>query len=178
MPRHEENSLLKPPSLSSWLLGNRPKAILLVSFCPTLLLTGLVEVVPSTTILFIDSYEDVRQHYVRRLTMSSPGYVILEADTGEAGLSICKSRRIDCVVSELDLPDMSGFQVLLELVPRVSHPEVAVIILTRIDVTTFSKHALKNGAQAYLVKSPTSCDDLDKVIPKALAMVPRKEPRN
>src|SRR6476620_660233 len=88
-------------------------------------------------------------------------------DTGAAGLSICKSRRIDCVVSELDLPDMSGFQVLVELVPRVTHPEVAVIILTRIDVTTFSKHALKNGAQAYLVKSPTSCDDLDKVIPKA-----------
>jgi hypothetical protein len=37
--------------------------------------------------------------------MSSPGYVILEADTGAAGLSICKSRRIDCVVSGLDLPD-------------------------------------------------------------------------
>ena len=133
---------------------------------------------PSTTILFIDNYEDARQYYVRCLTMSSPDYVILEADTGATGLSLCKSLRIDCVVSELDLPDMSGFQLLPTLIPRICHPEIAVIILTRIDVTTFSKHALKNGAQAYLVKSPASCDDLDKVIPKALATVPRKEPRN
>jgi DNA-binding NarL/FixJ family response regulator len=126
----------------------------------------------SSTILFIDCYEDARQYYVQRLTMSSPEYVILEADTGAAGVSICKSRRIDCVVSELDLPDMSGFQVLLELIPRVCHPEVAVIILTHIDVETFPEHALKNGALAYLVKSRTSGDDLDKVILKALAMVP------
>ena len=91
---------------------------------------------PSATILFIDSYEDARQYYVQRLTISSPDYVILEADTAAAGLSVCKSLRIDCVVSELDLPDMSGFQVLLELVPRVLHPEIAVIILTRIDVET------------------------------------------
>ena len=130
-----------------------------------------MEVVPLTTILFIDSYEDVRQHYVRRLTMSSPGYVILEADTGEAGLSICKSRRIDCVVSELDLPDMSGFQVLLELVPRVCHPEVAVIILTRIDIETFPERALKNGALAYLVKSRISGDDLHSTIHNVLAAV-------
>jgi DNA-binding NarL/FixJ family response regulator len=127
---------------------------------------------PSATILFIDAYEDARQYYVQRLTMSSPEYVIFEADTGAAGFSICKSLRIDCVVTELDLPDMSGFQVLVELVPRVCHPEVAIIILTHIDVETFPEHALKNGALAYLVKSRTSGDDLDKVILKALAIVP------
>jgi DNA-binding NarL/FixJ family response regulator len=135
---------------------------------------------PSATILFIDAYADARQYYVQRLTMSSPEYVIFEADAGAAGLSICKSLRIDCVVLELDLPDMSGFQVLVELVARVCHPEVAVIILTRIDVKTFPEHALKNGALAYLVKSRTSGDDLDKVILKALAIAPstRKELRN
>jgi len=130
-----------------------------------------VEVVPSTTILFIDNDEDVRQRHVRHLTISSPDYVILEADTGATGLSICKSRRIDCVVSELDLPDMSGFQVLLELVPRVCHPEVAVIILTRIDIETFPERALKNGALAYLVKSRISGDDLHSTIHNVLAAV-------
>jgi DNA-binding NarL/FixJ family response regulator len=127
---------------------------------------------PSPTILFIDSYEDARNYYVQRLRMSSPEFVILEADTGAAGLSTCKSLRIDCVVSELDLPDMSGFQLLLGLVPRVLHPEIAVIILTQIDVATFPEHAVKNGALAYMVKSRTSGDDLDKVILKALAIVP------
>ena len=75
------------------------------------------------------------------------------------------------MVSELDLPDMSGFQVLLELVPRVCHPEVAVIILTRIDIETFPEHALKNGALAYLVKSRISGDDLHSTIHNVLAAV-------
>ena len=72
---------------------------------------------------------------------------------------------------------MSGFQVLVDLVLHVRHPEIAVIILTRITVPTFPEHALRNGALAYLVKSRTSGDDLDKVIHKALATVPptRKE---
>jgi DNA-binding NarL/FixJ family response regulator len=131
-----------------------------------------VAVVPSTTILFIDSHEDARQHYVRRLTISSPDYVIFEADTGAAGLSICKSVQVDCVVSELDLPDMSGFQVLVDLVRRDRHPRVAIIILTRIDIESFPEHALKNGAIAYLVKSRTSGDQLDEVIRKAVATVP------
>jgi CheY-like chemotaxis protein len=127
---------------------------------------------PSPTILFVDSFEDARKYYVQRLSMSSPEYVILEADTAAEGLSLCKSLRIDCVVAELDLPDMSGFHLLLDLVPRVLHPEIAVIILTHIDVATLPEHALKNGALAYLVKTRTSGDDLDKVILKALAVVP------
>jgi DNA-binding NarL/FixJ family response regulator len=134
---------------------------------------------PATTILFIDSHEDARQYFVQRLTVSSPDYVVLEADTGPAGLSICKSCRIDCVVLDVDLPDMSGFHVLGALVPRVLRPQIPVIILTGLNIPTLPELALKNGALAYLIKSRTSGDDLDKVIHKALAIVPptRKEPR-
>jgi hypothetical protein len=55
---------------------------------------------------------------------------------------------------------MFGFHILLDLVPRVRHPEIAVIILTRIIVEGLGELALKNGALAYLVKSRTSGDDL------------------
>jgi DNA-binding NarL/FixJ family response regulator len=74
---------------------------------------------------------------------------------------------------------MSGFHVLGALVPRVLRPQIPVIILTRINIPTLPEFALKNGALVYLIKSRTSGDDLDKVIHKALAIVPptRKEPR-
>jgi DNA-binding NarL/FixJ family response regulator len=36
---------------------------------------------------------------------------------GQSGLALYRSRRIDCVVLELSLPDQSGFQTLAELVP-------------------------------------------------------------
>jgi DNA-binding NarL/FixJ family response regulator len=133
----------------------------------------------SPTILFIDHHDDDRQYWVQRLRMSSPEYMILEASTGKSGITICRSQRIECIVSELTLPDMSGFDVLLQLVPKPRHPEIALIFLTRLILAPMKDLALNNGAQAYLVKSHSSGDELDTTIHKALASVAptRKELR-
>ena len=133
---------------------------------------------PSTTILCIDHHVDDRQYWVRRLRISFPDYVVLEASTGKAGLEICRSQRVECVISELTLPDMSGFEVLLKLVPKPRHPEIAFIFLTRLTLSPMRHLALNNRAQAYLVKSQSSGDVLDSTIHKALSSVgpTRKEP--
>jgi DNA-binding NarL/FixJ family response regulator len=133
----------------------------------------------SPTILFIDHHDDDRQYWVQRLRMSSPEYVIIEASTGKSGITICRSQRVECIVSELTLPDMSGFDVLLQLVPKPRHPEIALIFLTRLILAPMKDLALNNGAQAYLVKSHSSGDELDTTIHKALASVAptRKELR-
>jgi DNA-binding NarL/FixJ family response regulator len=133
----------------------------------------------SPTILFIDHHDDDRQYWVQRLRMSSPEYMILEASTGKSGITICRSQRVECIVSELTLPDMSGFDVLLQLVPKPRHPEIALIFLTRLILAPMKDLALNNGAQAYLVKSHSSGDELDNTIYKALASVAptRKESR-
>lgn len=107
----------------------------------------------------------------QRLTISSPDYVVLEADTAVAGLAICQSQRVDCVVTELDLPDISGFKVLLDLVRHVQRPETAVIILSHLILEALAELSLKNGALAYLIKSHVSGDDLDRTIRKAIAAV-------
>ena len=135
---------------------------------------------PSTTILFIDNHDDDRQYWVQRLKMSSPDYVILEASTGKSGLAICRSQRVECIISELTLPDMSGFDVLLQVVPRSRHPEIAVIFLTRLILAPMRDLALNNGAQAYLVKPHSSGGELDSTIQKALASVAptRRESRS
>ena len=125
----------------------------------------------SPTILFIDHHDDDRQYWVQRLRMSSPDYVILEASTGKSGITICRSQRVECVISELTLPDMSGFDVLLQLVPKPRHPESALIFLTRLILAPMKDLALNNGAQAYLVKSHSSGDELDITIHKVLASV-------
>ena len=126
---------------------------------------------PSTTILCIDHHVDDRQYWVRRLRISFPDYVVLEASTGKAGLEICRSQRVECVISELTLPDMSGFEVLLKLVPKPRHPEVAFIFLTRLTLSPMKHLALNNGAQAYVVKSHSSGDELARTMHKALESV-------
>jgi DNA-binding NarL/FixJ family response regulator len=122
-------------------------------------------------ILLIDGNHEDRNYYAHRLQMSLPDCVVVQAVTGRVGLECCKHNSIDCVVLELDLPDMSGFEVLLKLVPRVQQPEIAVILLTRLSNPYLLEAAVSNGAQAALHKSMTSGDILDKTVLKAIATV-------
>ena len=123
------------------------------------------------TILLIDGHKADREYWKQCLTISSPQHVVLEADTGAAGLAICQSQRVDCVVTELTLPDMSGFEVLVHLVPVASQPHIAVIMLTTITLPAMATFALDSGAQAYLIKARISGDYLDKAVQKALTTV-------
>jgi DNA-binding NarL/FixJ family response regulator len=125
----------------------------------------------STTVLLIDSFQDDRQYWAERLHISSPNYVILEADTGAAGLALCQSQRVDCVVLELNLPDMPGLEVLIKLVPRILQPETAVIVLSRVSYLAIGQLAKDNGAQAFLFKSHASGDQLSMAIQNAIATV-------
>ena len=124
-------------------------------------------------ILLIDDNQEDRDYYTQRLLISSPDFKILHAATGQAGLALSQRQRFDCVVLELDLPDMSGFEVLVNLVPRVYQPEIAVIVLTRLANQYLLGAALKNGAQAAFYKPMATGDILDKAILKAISTVPK-----
>jgi hypothetical protein len=59
----------------------------------------------TTTILLIDSFATDRTYYVDRLKSSLPDCVILEANDGQTGLDLYHSRRVDCIVTELQLTE-------------------------------------------------------------------------
>jgi DNA-binding NarL/FixJ family response regulator len=129
-------------------------------------------------LLFIDGHEDDRQYFASRLRVCSPEYRIEETGSGASGLALYQSRPFDCVVLELVLPDMSGFEVLLRLVPRPKDPGVAVVVLTKLYWPGFHSLSLSNGAQECLTKSRVSGDDLDKAIWRAIAAVPAVKARS
>jgi CheY-like chemotaxis protein len=66
----------------------------------------------ATTILLIDGNHKDREYCAQRLQLSSPDYDVVQATTGQSGLDLCARQPIDCVILEIDLPDMSGFEVL------------------------------------------------------------------
>jgi len=78
------------------------------------------------------------------------------------------------------LSDMSGFEVLVKLIPHARHPKIGFIFLTRLTVSPMKNLALSNGAQAYLMKPHSSGDELDMTLHKTLANVApsRKELRS
>lgn len=130
--------------------------------------------IPTTSVLFIDDSKGQRAYWADQLKSRSSDYEILEASDGESGLRLYRSRQIDCVVFELILPDQSGFELLLDLVPVPSRPRVAAIVLTEIPHPSVWGLTLQNGAYACLCKHHATGEELDQAIQRAVAFVGQK----
>ena len=126
---------------------------------------------PTTSVLLIDGSKNQRTYWADQLRRCSLDYEIVEASDGQSGMDLNQSRRIDCVVLELELPDQSGFQTLVELVPIAKRPHIAVIVLTQMTQRGVWELAKQNGAYVCLAKKFTSDEDLDRVIQRAVAFV-------
>ena len=128
---------------------------------------------PTTSLLFIDGNAADRTFYVEGLKRCSPDYRILEAADGASGLSLYRSQRVDCVILALELPDCSGFEVLVDLIPIAKRPRIAVLMLTNNMQQGLHQIAINNGAYACFVKPFTLCEDIDRAIQRAVAIVGR-----
>ena len=124
-----------------------------------------------TSVLLIDGSKNQRTYWADQLKHCSPNYEIVEAPDGQSGLALFRSRRIDCTVLELGLPDQSGVQTLVELVPCASRPQVAVIVPTQMTHRGIRELATQHGAYDCFVKRHTAGDDLDRAIQRAVAFV-------
>ena len=126
---------------------------------------------PTTSVLLIDGSQGERAYWADQLKGCSVDYEIVEASDGQSGLNVYRSRRIDCVVLELSLPEESGFKTLVNSVPNASRPHIAVVVLTFMTHRGIWELAKQNGAYACLSKRSTTGDDLDLAIQRAVAFV-------
>ena len=80
-------------------------------------------------------------------------------------------KRIDCIVTDFTLPDMSSFELLSDVNPAEGVSAMAMIILARYAIPALADLARRNGIQAFLMKRLTSGEDLTSVIQNAIASV-------
>jgi signal transduction histidine kinase/CheY-like chemotaxis protein len=76
------------------------------------------------TVLLVDDEEDELHLFARMLQAEEGRYAILQVTTGRRALNMLRSRRPDLVLLDLNMPDISGFQVLEE---KARDPEIAAI---------------------------------------------------
>jgi DNA-binding NarL/FixJ family response regulator len=124
------------------------------------------------SILLIEDHDIVRRYYAERLRQLLSDSVIIEATTGRTGIDLFQQQTIDCVILDLSLPDMSGFEVLADLVPVAAQPRVPVIILTAIDNGPLLQAAETKGAFLALQKDLTSADELVTHVRRAMTAIP------
>jgi response regulator RpfG family c-di-GMP phosphodiesterase len=124
-------------------------------------------------ILLVDDDPNVRDT-VRRQLSRVPRWHIAEAESGTAALEHCARYRVDVVVSDFDMPGMTGLE-LLELL-RVAHPSIVRLLLTGHDDLHLCLHALNDGLAHRFVCKPWDHVDLRTVVKESLQVV-RNVPR-
>ena len=99
-------------------------------------------------ILVVDDEPLVRESLGEMLSLC--GYSICTAASGKAACETLKNTRIDLLVTDIKMPEMSGNE-LLRFVKK-THPEVATIVMTSYGSIENAVEAMKNGAYDYITK--------------------------
>jgi CheY-like chemotaxis protein len=78
------------------------------------------------------------------------GYVATGSSSGEAALAFLSSHKVDLVITDLMMPDMTGWQLLRQI--KESQPDIEVVVVTGF-VPENAQEMLTNGdLSGYLVK--------------------------
>ncbi len=122
-------------------------------------------------ILVIDDSSITRKAVCR--TVREGGHESLQASDGREGFEMAISRKPDCIVLDLIMPEFDGFEVLKALNKQDS--KIPVIVLSADIQKIVQEECLELGAKAFINK-PLITDNLNNVIKRVLA--PSKENAN
>jgi DNA-binding NtrC family response regulator len=110
---------------------------------------------PKGSILVVDDEIEIREGLEALLT--SEGFDVTPADTGEAGLQRLEDRPFDLMLLDVSLPDRNGLELLREI--RRRDPNLSIILITAFGSIDMARAAFKGGAQDFITK-PWSNDEL------------------
>ncbi|NMF66485.1 hybrid sensor histidine kinase/response regulator [Brasilonema octagenarum] len=106
---------------------------------------------PLVTILHIDDNETNR--YVVARVLRNAGFAVVEANTGEMGLEAIAEAKPDLVILDVQLPDVSGFEVCHQIKSNPATANLPVLHLSAHFVESRDKaQGLNSGADAYLAQ--------------------------
>ena len=114
-------------------------------------------------ILVVDDELEIREGL--DLLLSSEGYEITAAETGEAGLHLLEEHPFDLVLLDVSLPGRNGLELLKDI--RARDPHLSVILITAYGSIEMARAAFKSGAQDYITK-PWSNDELIAQVAQAV----------
>ncbi len=117
------------------------------------------------TILIVDDEPHMRR--VLELMLEGFGHRVISAASAEDALAMLGREHVDLVFTDLQLPGMSGLD-LLPLV-RQSWPDITVVMITAFASIETAVQAIKVGAYDYLVK-PFRIEEIEAIVGHALAL--------
>src|SRR5918994_7489031 len=118
----------------------------------------------SSRVLVVDDERSMRE--VLTIVLKRDGYDVLVAEDGPAAVALLKQQRVDILITDIRMPQMSGVDVLREA-KRID-PEIITIVMTAFASTDTAVEALRLGAADYVHKSPAAVNEVRLRVRKEL----------
>ncbi len=103
-----------------------------------------------STILIID--DSTTELHLFQNMLEKNGFETLVADNGDEGIKQAAASRPDCILMDVVMPGMNGFQATRKLSQNPMTSAIPVIIITTKDQETDKIWGMRQGAVEYLVK--------------------------
>jgi CheY-like chemotaxis protein len=113
---------------------------------------------PTRTLLLVEDAPHRRDQIIE--TVQEEDVTIVVVDSGEAALASVRQQPFDVIVLDLDLPDMSGFELIERICSVQETRRSPIILFAPKNLTTREEARLKRIAKSVAVKNVTTMEHL------------------
>jgi response regulator RpfG family c-di-GMP phosphodiesterase len=100
--------------------------------------------------------------------LAESGFKVITAENGKKALNLLKTVRPDLILSDIEMPDIDGFDFCQAVHTDPDFSSVPIIAMSSKTDRGYMKRMLRNGASAYLCK-PFNIDELVILVDKMLS---------
>ncbi|MCG6944809.1 MAG: response regulator [Deltaproteobacteria bacterium] len=104
----------------------------------------------SRLILVVEDQEDNRR--IMRDLLTSAGYEVMEAVTGEDGVSAAETHRPDLILMDIQLPGLNGYEATRQIKANPDLEHIPIIVVTSYALSGDDVKAFEAGCNAYVSK--------------------------
>lgn len=120
--------------------------------------------------LIVDDSSVMRKIVERALRQAGlDALVVHEAGSGTEGLEVLKSKKVDLILSDINMPSMDGLEFLRQIRAQQLAPGVPVVMITTESSEEHVKAAIQAGARGYIRKPFTAEQVKERVLPLVAA---------
>jgi CheY-like chemotaxis protein len=129
-------------------------------------------VAPKMKVLVVDDDQAVRTLYVPYF--AKKGYDVSAAANGREALGILNKEKVDLIILDLNMPEMTGEEVLEAMASHPNWKEIPIIIDTAVSPTSGRLDVIKKAFSGKLhigfFERPTSLEELNEAIGRILIL--------
>jgi two-component system cell cycle response regulator DivK len=115
----------------------------------------------SRNILIVEDQEDNR--IIMKDLLLSADYEVIEAVTGEEGVTAAETHRPDLILMDIQLPGLDGYEATRRIKDNPDLKEIPIIVVTSYALSGDDVKAFEAGCDAYIAKPFSTRELLAKI---------------